>query len=281
MQSPTPPDFRENHSLRPIGVFDSGLGGLTVARSIREHCPRENIVYLGDTARVPYGTRSPETIIRYARACGRMLAKHNIKTLVVACNTVSAVALDALRVDLDVPVLGVIEPGARAAVAATRSGRIGVIATASAVASGAYPRAVSGQTTKGEVFSVAAPLLVPLVEEGWLDGTVPSLVVERYLREMVGHSVDTLVLGCTHYPMLRDTIESVARQLLGEATRVVDSAEATALELADFLRERGLQTTSDTKGELWLKVTDRPQRFAEVAQRFLGHSVGDVEVVDL
>ncbi len=266
---------------QPIGVFDSGLGGLTVARAIRAQCPNESIVYLGDTARVPYGTRSADTIIRYARACAKMLTKHSIKTLVVACNTVSAVALDVLRAEMDVPVLGVIEPGARAAVAATRTGRIGVIGTAGTMASGAYPRAVAAHTATSEVFSVAAPLLVPLVEEGWLEGTVPSLVIERYLRELVGHSIDTLVLGCTHYPMLRGTIESVARQLLGEAIRVVDSAEATALELSGFLQERGLLGTEAMPGQLLIKVTDRPQRFAEVAERFLGHSVGDIEVVDL
>jgi glutamate racemase len=262
-------------------VFDSGLGGLTVVRAMRAHCANETIVYLGDTARVPYGTRSPETIIRYARACGRMLAQHSIKTLVVACNTVSAVALDVLRVELDVPVLGVIEPGARAAVHATRSGRVGVIGTASTMASGAYPRAVASHASTSEVFSVAAPLLVPLVEEGWLEGAVPTLVVERYLRELVGHDIDTLVLGCTHYPMLRPIIESVAKQLLGAHTSVVDSAEATARELAEFLRTRDLLAEQDSVGKLLLKVTDRPQRFAEVAERFLGHAVGAVEVVDL
>jgi glutamate racemase len=266
---------------RPIGVFDSGLGGLTVVRAIRERLPGEDVVYLGDTARVPYGARSPETIIRYARACGRSLARHGIKTLVVACNTVSAVALDQLRVDLDVPVLGVIEPGARAAVEATRSGRIGVIGTASTVASGAYPRAVSARATVAEVRSVAAPLLVPLVEEGWLDGEVPTLVVERYLRELSDSSVDTLVLGCTHYPMLRAVIERVAQRVLGAHTLVVDSAEATARELELFLRERSLLNPRTSEGSLALEVTDRPQRFTEVAERFLGHSVGDVQVVDL
>jgi glutamate racemase len=267
--------------MRPIGVFDSGLGGLTVVRAIRERLPGEDVVYLGDTARVPYGARSPETIVRYARACGRSLARHGIKTLVVACNTVSAVALDVLRVDLDTPVLGVIEPGARAAVAATRSGRIGVLGTASTVASGAYPRAVSARSTKAEVSSVAAPLLVPLVEEGWLDGEVPTLVVERYLRALEASAVDTLVLGCTHYPMLRPVIERVARHILGEDTRVVDSAEATADELADFLRARSLENPRTHSGALTLTVTDRPQRFTEVAERFLAHRVGEVEVVDL
>lgn len=266
---------------RPIGVFDSGLGGLTVVRAIRERLPGENVVYLGDTARVPYGTRSSETIVRYARACGKNLAQHGIKMLVVACNTVSAVALDVLRVDLDMPVLGVIEPGANAAVNATRTGRIGVIGTASTVASGAYPRAVSARATTAEVVSVAAPLLVPLVEEGWLDGEVPTLVVERYLNELRGASVDTLVLGCTHYPMLRRVIEQVADRVLGTHARVVDSAEETADELQRFLAERSLQSDKRDGGALTLTVTDRPRSFSSVAERFLGHSVGDVEVVDL
>jgi glutamate racemase len=270
-----------NEDRRPIGVFDSGLGGLTVVRALRQRLPGEDVVYLGDTARVPYGTRSTETIVRYARACGRALAIHEIKMLVVACNTVSAVALDALREDLALPVLGVIEPGARAAVAATRTGRIGVLGTASTVASGAYPRAVARFAATAEVVSVAAPLLVPLVEEGWLEGEVTTLVVERYLDALRGASVDTLVLGCTHYPMLRPVIERVARAMLGQHTRVVDSAEATALELDHFLTDRGLRRARGAGGSLEITVTDRPRSFTAVAERFLGHSVGEVEVVDL
>jgi glutamate racemase len=266
---------------RPIGVFDSGLGGLTVVRAIRQRLPGEHVVYLGDTARVPYGTRSSETIVRYARSCGKNLAQHDIKMLVVACNTVSAVALDVLRIDLHIPVLGVIEPGAHAAVRATRTGRIGVIGTASTVASGAYPRAVSALAKTAEVVSVAAPLLVPLVEEGWLEGQVPTLVVERYLNELRGASVDTLVLGCTHYPMLRRVIEQVADRVLGTHARVVDSAEATADELQRFLAESALQSDKRDGGTLTLKVTDRPRSFSAVAERFLGHRVGDVELVDL
>jgi glutamate racemase len=266
---------------RPIGVFDSGLGGLTVVRAIRQRLPGEHVVYLGDTARVPYGTRSSETIVRYARSCGKNLAQHDIKMLVVACNTVSAVALDVLRIDLHIPVLGVIEPGAHAAVRATRTGRIGVIGTASTVASGAYPRAVSALSSTAEVVSVAAPLLVPLVEEGWLEGQVPTLVVERYLNELRGASVDTLVLGCTHYPMLRRVIEQVADRVLGTHARVVDSAEATADELQRFLAESALQSDKRDGGTLTLKVTDRPRSFSAVAERFLGHRVGDVELVDL
>jgi glutamate racemase len=264
----------------PIGVFDSGLGGLTVARAIRATLPGEDILYLGDTARVPYGARSPRTILRYARACARLLERRGIKVLVVACNTVSAVALEMLRVELDLPVLGVIEPGARAAVAASQSHKIGVLGTASTIASGAYPRAVAALSSRAEVFPVAAPLLVPLVEEGWLDGEEPQLAVQRYLARLAPAAVDTLVLGCTHYPMLRPVIEQVARATLGHGARVVDSAEATAHELVSFLAARGMQRPAPA-GALHLLVTDRPQTFADVAGRFLGHPVADVEVVDL
>lgn len=264
----------------PIGVFDSGLGGLTVARAIRHTLPQEDILYLGDTARVPYGTRSPRTILRYARSCARLLQQRNIKVLVVACNTVSAVALDMLRVELDMPVLGVIEPGARAAVSVTHTHKIGVIATASTVASGAYPRTVAALSSRTEVFSVAAPLLVPLVEEGWLEGDVPRLAVERYLSPLASFGVDTLLLGCTHYPLLRPVIEQVARERIGPTTCVVDSAEATAKQLARFLADRNMLKT-EGNGTMQLLVTDRPQSFADVAGRFLGQPVHDVEIVDL
>jgi glutamate racemase len=179
------------------------------------------------------------------------------------------------------PVVGVIEPGARAAVAATRSHKIGVIGTTSTVASGAYPRAVASVSSRAEVFPVASPLLVPLVEEGWLEGDVPTLAVERYLSLLAPHGVDTLVLGCTHYPMLRPVIEHVARKILGETARVVDSAEATALELSTLLRTTGTDRTETRSGGMHLMVTDRPQMFADIAGRFLGHPVSEVEIVDL
>lgn len=262
----------------PIGVFDSGLGGLTVVRAIADALPHEHIVYLGDTARVPYGTRSPSTVIRYARGCGAALRGRGVKLLVVACNTVSAVALDVLRVELDVPVLGVIEPGARAGVAASHSRRLGVIATAGTVASGAYVRAVAGVDSRVEVVAHAAPLLVPLVEEGWIEGEVPRLAVRRYLEPLVEARVAALVLGCTHYPLLAHLIESELASLAGGPVPVVDSAHATAEELAALLEDRRLATTHRGTGELRLLVTDLPGRFAEVASRFLGRDVGGLEV---
>lgn len=265
----------------PIGVFDSGLGGLTVARAIKEALPSERLVYLGDTARVPYGTRSPHTVLRYARTCARHLEKHDIKFLVVACNTVSAVALPMLRVELDVPVIGVIGPGARAGVRATTSHRLGVIATSGTVASGAYPRAVAAQSSRTEVIQKAAPLLVPLVEEGWLEGPVPELVVDRYLAPLIEAEIDAIVLGCTHYPLLAGVIRARAALHSPRHIEVVDSAAATAEELTELLRERSL--AREGEGSLRLMVTDLPDLFAESAARFLGQPVDglDVEAIDL
>ena len=269
----------------PIGVFDSGLGGLTVVQAIQERLPNENLVYLGDIARLPYGTRSPQTVQHYARNCARRLSAYGIKFLVVACNTVSAVALEMLRAELAVPVLGVIEPGARAGVAASQSGRIGVIATAGTVQSGAYPRAAAalGRRPAPELFMEPAPLLVPLVEEGWLEGEVPRLVVGRYLAPLVSQRVDALVLGCTHYPLLQAVIASELAAQSGRPVPVVDSAHATAQELAHLLEEQGWSAPASQPGRLRMFVTDMPQRFREVAGRFLGHDLAglDISSIDL
>ncbi len=267
----------------PIGVFDSGLGGLTVARAIQATLPAEDLVYLGDTARVPYGTRSAHTVVRYARGCAAKLREHGIKMLVVACNTVSAVALDTLSVELDIPVLGVIGPGARAGVAAGGRGRLGVIATAGTVASGAYVRAVAAESSRVEVVARAAPLLVPLVEEGWVDGEVPRLATRRYLEPLVEAGVSALVLGCTHYPLLAEVIRDELAALAEHPIPVVDSAEATAVELAAFIAARDLARDAEHRGALRILVTDLPDRFADVAARFLGHDVDGLEIeqVDL
>lgn len=266
---------------RALGVFDSGLGGLTVVHALREVLPHEDIVYLGDTARVPYGTKGPATVVRYALACARHLVAADVKAIVIACNTVSAVAPDRLRAELDLPVLGVIEPGARAAVAASRTGRIGVLATAGTIASGAYTRAVQALSTRVEVFGQPAPLLVPLAEEGWTEGEVPRLAVRRYLEPLARAHVDVLVLGCTHYPLLRRVIDAEAHELLGPEVRIVDSARATAQDVHDFLNARGLATPDTGRGTLRLQVTDVPGRFGEVAARFLGEPAPAVEQVDL
>ncbi len=268
---------------RPIGVFDSGLGGLTVAHEIARRLPAERILYLGDTARVPYGTRSAETVVRYARACARFLVARGIKALVVACNTVSAVALDALRVDFDLPVLGVIEPGARAAARVSRTGRIGVLGTAGTIDSQAYPRAIAAADSRCETFAQAAPLFVPLAEEGWIEGEVPIAIAERYIEPLVRARVDTLVLGCTHYPLLVTAIACALGRLgaKGDDVRIIDSAETTAAALAALLEERGLGCDLGGPGGMELFVTDRPRRFDEVAGRFLGSKVPAAQLVDL
>ncbi len=272
----------------PLGVFDSGLGGLTVAAALRRALPRERIVYLGDTARVPYGTRSAETVVRYARGCARLLLERGVKALVIACNTVSAVAVDILRAELDLPVLGVVEPGARAAMEALvrggGAGPIGVLGTAGTVASGAYSRAVSQLSTRVEVVAQAAPLLVPLVEEGWLSGDVPRLAVRRYLEPLVAAEVSVIVLGCTHYPLLKHVIAEVAAELAGRVIPVVDSAEATASAVQAWIDDERIApaTTSPLPGEeLKLLVTDLPKSFASMAEQMLGEGAETVTQVDL
>ncbi|MFZ5890284.1 MAG: glutamate racemase [Myxococcota bacterium] len=272
----------------PLGVFDSGLGGLTVVHALRQSLPSESIIYLGDTARVPYGTRSAETVIRYARGCARLLIERGIKALIVACNTVSAVAIELLRAELDLPVMGVVEPGARTAIhaiermpSAANAARIGVLGTAGTVASGAYPRAVGQVSTRYEVVAQAAPLLVPLVEEGWLEGEVPRLVIQRYLAPLIEANVSVIVLGCTHYPLLAPLIREEAERLAGRPIVVVDSAAATADAVREWIHQDRILPASSSISGLELLVTDRPQTFASVASRFLGEDVPPVELVDL
>jgi glutamate racemase len=278
----------------PLGIFDSGLGGLTVVRAIREALPDERIIYLGDTARVPYGTRSAETIVRYARGCARVLTDRNVKALVVACNTVSAVALDMLRVEFDLPVLGVVEPGAQAALEALSrctptpgrpAPKIGVLGTLGTIASGAYVRAIGRLATRAEVVAAAAPLLVPLVEEGWVEGEVPRLAVERYVRPLVDAGARVFLLGCTHYPLLAPLVRETAQALAGSEVFVVDGADATARELGRWIAdERVPRAPSRVPGDaepLELLVTDLPASFGEVASRFLGAQTPRVSQVDL
>jgi glutamate racemase len=256
-----------------IAIFDSGVGGLTVQRAILEAAPGLDTVYLGDTARVPYGTKSADVVTRYSLNNARFLMRQGIDLLVVACNTASAVALPALRAALDVPVLGVVEPGARAAARASRSGRIGVIGTQSAMSSGAYPRALAELRPDARVTTCACPLFVPLAEEGWTDpqDEVVRLVARRYLAPLRDAGVDVLVLGCTHYPLLKGAI---AAEMPGVA--LVDSAEAIAAEV----RER-FPGSSGPGGVHRFFVTDTPERFLAVAGRFLGRPVESAEHVDV
>ena len=257
-----------------IGIFDSGVGGLTVQRAILEALPGLDTVYLGDTARVPYGTKSPEVVTQYSLRNARLLVEQDVDMLVVACNTASAVALPALRAAFDVPVLGVVEPGARAAAAATRSGRVGVIGTQSTVASGAYQRALETLRPGVRVTARACPLFVPLAEEGWTDpgDDVVRLVARRYLAPVREAGVDTVVLGCTHYPLLRGAI---AAELPG--VTLVDSAAVIAAEV----RERFPGAAAPGPSTHAFFVTDTPERFLAVAPRFLGRPVESARHVDV
>jgi len=275
---------------RPLGVFDSGLGGLTVVRALRSALPQEHIVYLGDTARIPYGTRSAETVVRYARGCARALTARGVKALVVACNTVSAVAIDMLRAELDLPIVGVVEPGARAAVRVVEAlgcegtpAKIGVLGTRGTIASGAYARAVAQLSTRLEVIGQPAPLLVPLVEEGWLEGQVPELTVRKYVEPLILAGAGALVLGCTHYPLLAPLITAVARDVAGAEVPVVDSARATAEAVGELGGESriALRAATATAGRLEVLVTDLPESFAAAARRFLGADLPDAELIDL
>jgi glutamate racemase len=259
-----------------IGVFDSGVGGLTVLRALIARLPYENTIYLGDTARVPYGTRSREVVTRYALLCARHLAARGIKLLVVACNTVSADSLPRIAEALPIPVLGVIEPGARAAAARTRGGGIAVLGTPATVASGAYQAALARIAPLAHVTARACPLFVPLAEEGWIDGEVPRLVAQRYLGDLRRAGADTVLLGCTHYPLLAATIAEV----VGPELAIVDGAQATADTVAHLLEARDLRRPEGVAEHRTL-CTDVPDRFQKIAERFLGRPVGPVELVDL
>lgn len=261
-------------SERPIGVFDSGIGGLTVAHALMERLPGESLIYFGDTARVPYGPKSRETVIRFSIENVELLVRYDVKAVVVACNTATAHALPALRERYDLPLVGVVEPGARAAVAATSSGRVGVIGTEGTISSGAYGDALRSIRPDVEVVPRPCPLFVPLAEEGLLDHPATRLVAEEYLAPFRDDGVDTLILGCTHYPLLKPVIAEV----LGPEVRLIDSALETAGEVAALLDRGGLARTSGAVAHRYL-VSDLPERFLRVGRRFLGDRIGSVEVV--
>lgn len=266
-------------STLPVGVFDSGVGGLTVLRSLLAALPHEDFFYLGDTARLPYGTKSPQTVARYSVRAAEALVDRGVKALVVACNTASATALPALRERFgDLPVIGVIEPGARAACEASASGRIAVLATEGTVKGGAYVQAILAIRPEAHVTQVAAQVFVALAEEGWSEGAAVEAVTERYLAHLDAR-VDTVVLGCTHFPLLASAI---SRQL-GPSRRVVDSAATTARATVAALAAGNLATSARHGGQIRLMATDSPERFARVGARFLGSSIAErqVEAIDL
>lgn len=264
-------------SWQAIGIFDSGVGGLTVLREVMRALPQEDTIYFGDTARVPYGTKSPDTVIRYSQEIAAFLTKRDIKLLVVACNTASAVALPSLRRQLSIPVVGVIEPGARRAVEVTRNKLVGVIGTAGTIRSSAYTRAIKRLAPEVSVLSQACPLFVPLAEEGWTDNDVANLTANNYLDELRQSNVDTLVLGCTHYPLLKKTIASI----MGPDVVLVDSAEETARTVENILKEKKMLRPVEEQGNNHYFVTDVPAGFIRTGNRFLGGKLGDVYQVSL
>ncbi|HEY4239850.1 MAG TPA: glutamate racemase [Kofleriaceae bacterium] len=266
-----------------IGVFDSGAGGLTVVRALRKALPGEDIVYLGDTARVPYGSKSPRTVERYSIGCQQFLLDRGVKLVLIACNTASAQALPALVAASPVPVIGAVEPGAVTALAATRNGHLGVIGTLGTVRSGAYAAAIAARAPNAVLTAHACPLLVPLAEEGWVDDDIAARVATRYLGTLFAEdpAIDTLVLGCTHYPLLRGVLARVANDLAGHPVAVVDSATAMAEAARGALGAAGLvENRRGAPGRLDCFATDT-SRLDELAPRFLGEPLTDFQLVDL
>ncbi|HNZ82640.1 MAG TPA: glutamate racemase [Sedimentibacter sp.] len=250
---------------RPIGIFDSGVGGLTVMREVMEQLPYEDIIYLGDTARIPYGSKSEQTIKKFAHQCSEFLKNKDVKTIVVACNTASSVALDQLIRDFDIPVIGVIEPGARSAAEATETGRIGVIGTTATINSYAYQGKIMEYLNNAEVIGIPCPLFVPIVEEGWEYSQVAMLTAEKYLTELIEHDIDALVLGCTHYPILRHIIKKV----LGPKVKLVNPAFETAKDLKKLLAEKDLFNENHSKPKYEYYATDAPERLRRIGGNFL------------
>ena len=259
---------------RPIGVFDSGIGGLTVVKALQELLPSENIFYLGDTARVPYGNKSAETVERYSLELAAMLMRENAKTIVVACNTVSSVAIPKLRTNVSVPVIGVIEPGAQAAIAITRNRHIGVIGTRATIRSGAYENALRALNVHVRVSSRACPLLVPLIEEGLLNDSLTDQAIALYLDPMIADGIDTMVLGCMHYPLLTGAIG----RALGDEIKVVDSARNCAAAVKDLLDRQSLAAPKNNRGRLEVALTDAADNFLSVAKEALQLEIGDVQL---
>ncbi len=262
-------------NTKPIGVFDSGLGGLTVVRALRELLPNESIIYFGDTARVPYGNKSQNLIQEYSKQITEFLIGHATKIVVVACNTASALALAALRQAFELPIVGVIAPGAKAARSATKNHKIGIIGTVATINSQAYEETLIALDKNIKSFSKACPLFVPLVEEGWTTGKTVRRVASHYLISLQEHNIDTLILGCTHYPLLQDVIA----EILGNSIRLIDSTAAVALAVRDQLAEAQLLTDRSQAGNLSCYITDVPLRFEEVGERFLGISLDNVHTV--
>lgn len=270
----------EYYNDAPIGVFDSGVGGLTVMREIMRQLPNENLVYFGDTARVPYGSKSTETIIRFTRQIIRFLRTKNVKAIVIACNTASALTLDIVRKEIDIPIIGVVIPGARAAVRETKNKKIGVVGTEATIKSNMYTRLMQKSEPEVEVIGKACPLFVPLVEEGFIKHKITREVIDIYLHDMKNSGIDTLILGCTHYPLLR----TVIREYMGEEIHIVNPAYETAMDLKRLLKEKGLENQNLSSGSVAqydFYSSDAPVKFKEFANSVLPYSIDWIEQINI
>ncbi|MEG2337799.1 MAG: glutamate racemase [Clostridium sp.] len=262
---------------RPIGVFDSGIGGLTVAKEIMDILPSEDIVYFGDTARVPYGNKSKLTIEKFSLQISRFLETENVKAIVIACNTASAFALDAVKDKFSVPVIGVINPGARAAAATTKNNKVGIIGTEGTVSSGAYSKAVENICNEIEIFSTPCPLFVPIVEEGWSEKEVSYMIAKEYLQNLKEIGVDSLVMGCTHYPLLNNVVQRV----MGEDVTLINPARETAIELRLILENLNILNSEGDRGIYKYFVSDNAKKFVTVGERFLNRKIEDIVEIDI
>jgi len=262
---------------KPIGVFDSGIGGLTVVKRLSSMLPAENLIYFGDTARVPYGSKSNSTVIEYSLQNAHFLMEKNVKAIVVACNTASSVAIQELKNNFKVPIIGMIEPGAKYALSNSATGKIGVIGTRATIANQAYSKEIKKLNPNVEIFEKACPLFVPLAEEGWIEHKATYEIAEEYLKELRDLNIDTLVLGCTHYPILTNVIQKI----IGENVKLIDSGIASAEVVRSEISRIGFETNSFGTGNNQFYVSDIPAKFQEVAELFLGRPISDVQKVDL
>lgn len=265
------------NNSKPIGVFDSGVGGLTVVKEMLAATPNEHIIYFGDTARVPYGTKSARVVREFALQDAQILLKHDVKMIVVACHTATSMAMDALTERFALPIIGVVEPGVKAALETTKNGKVGVIGTRSTISSGTYPRLLNEAGSDVEVFSQACPLFVPLAEEGWLDHEVTRQVAHIYLDSFLKNRIDTLILGCTHYPLLKPLLTRV----LGSDIQLIDSAEETAKAVMTVLRLHALHADPEQVAAHCYLVSDIPHQFRQIGERFLGQRLESLSQVDI
>lgn len=268
---------KDKSKSRPIGVFDSGVGGLTVAREVMRQLPDENIVYFGDTARVPYGSKSKDNIIRYSRQIIRFLLTKDVKAIVIACNTATALALDVVQKEFDIPIIGVIEPGARAAVSETRNKHIGVIGTEATIRSEMYTKVIQGMDSKMQVYGKPCPLFVPVVEEGFAKHHIAEEVIDYYLNDMKDSGIDTMILGCTHYPLLRSRI----MKYFGESIHLVNPAYETALDLKKILEEQGIANDTESLTKYEFYVSDTAEKFKQFANSILPYNVETIQKINI